>query len=156
MTAPIQHPGENQSNARARRSPKASRALADLYPDASGPGASAGIYHWTPEGRRLYDFTSGVLVSNLGHNPPEWMARFFKHMGWSHDGAKFDLKRALTLHRLQRRHPRRGRGYPQAGALVQQCARRQAAGASAVGRVRLRSDSEGAVGLPWPATGPAT
>jgi 4-aminobutyrate aminotransferase-like enzyme len=44
---------------------------------------SAGVYHWTPEGKRLYDFTSGVLVSNLGHNPGSWMRRFTRHMGWS-------------------------------------------------------------------------
>ena len=30
---------------------------------------SAGCYHWTPDGRKLADFTSGVLVANLGHNP---------------------------------------------------------------------------------------
>src|SRR5262249_28128793 len=35
-----------------------------------------------PEGRRLYDFTSGVLVANLGHNPGSWMRRFTAHMGW--------------------------------------------------------------------------
>src|SRR5262249_4690090 len=43
---------------------------------------SAGVYHWTPEGRRLYDFTSGVLVANLGHNPRRWMERFTQYMGW--------------------------------------------------------------------------
>ena len=43
---------------------------------------SAGVFHWTPEGRRLYDFTSGVLVANLGHNPRSWMQRFTAHMGW--------------------------------------------------------------------------
>ncbi len=43
---------------------------------------SAGAYHWTPEGRRLYDFTSGVLVANLGHNPESWMTRFTEYMGW--------------------------------------------------------------------------
>ena len=42
----------------------------------------AGVFHWTPEGRRLYDFSSGVLVANLGHNPVAWMQRFMKHMGW--------------------------------------------------------------------------
>jgi 4-aminobutyrate aminotransferase-like enzyme len=47
---------------------------------------SAGIYHWTPEGRRLYDFTSGVLVSNLGHNPTAWLRRFAKYMEWPADG----------------------------------------------------------------------
>jgi 4-aminobutyrate aminotransferase-like enzyme len=43
---------------------------------------SSGIYHWTPEGRRLYDFTSGVLVANLGHNPAAWMQRLVRYMGW--------------------------------------------------------------------------
>jgi 4-aminobutyrate aminotransferase-like enzyme len=43
---------------------------------------SAGVYHWTPEGRRLYDFTSGVLVTNLGHNPEPWMKRLTEYMGW--------------------------------------------------------------------------
>lgn len=43
---------------------------------------SAGCYHWTPEGRRLYDFASGVLVSNLGHNPKRWMKNFASYMNW--------------------------------------------------------------------------
>ncbi len=46
---------------------------------------SAGIYHWTPEGKRLFDFTSGVLVANLGHNPVRWMGRFREYMGWDGD-----------------------------------------------------------------------
>lgn len=44
---------------------------------------SAGTFHWTSEGRRLYDFTSGVLVSNLGHNPQRWMQRFAEYMRWT-------------------------------------------------------------------------
>jgi len=44
---------------------------------------SAGVFHWTPEGRRLYDYSSGVLVANLGHNPLRWMQRFANYMGWS-------------------------------------------------------------------------
>jgi 4-aminobutyrate aminotransferase-like enzyme len=44
---------------------------------------SAGVFHWTPEGRRLYDFSSGVLVSNLGHNPASWMRRFSGYLGWA-------------------------------------------------------------------------
>jgi 4-aminobutyrate aminotransferase-like enzyme len=36
---------------------------------------SAGSYHWTPEGRKLADFASGVLVANLGHNPTRWWQR---------------------------------------------------------------------------------
>src|SRR5262249_53059606 len=43
---------------------------------------SAGVYHWISEGRRLYDFSSGVLVANLGHNPSEWLKRFAAYMGW--------------------------------------------------------------------------
>lgn len=42
---------------------------------------SAGVFHWTPEGRRLYDFTSGVLVANLGHNNSDWQRRFQAHLG---------------------------------------------------------------------------
>jgi 4-aminobutyrate aminotransferase-like enzyme len=42
---------------------------------------SAGSYHWTPEGRKLADFTSGVLVANLGHNPTRWWRRVFEHLG---------------------------------------------------------------------------
>jgi 4-aminobutyrate aminotransferase-like enzyme len=44
---------------------------------------SAGVFHWTPEGRRLYDYSSGVLVANLGHNPLRWMQRLANYMGWS-------------------------------------------------------------------------
>ncbi|MBM4093536.1 MAG: aminotransferase class III-fold pyridoxal phosphate-dependent enzyme [Planctomycetes bacterium] len=46
--------------------------------------ASAGAYHWTPEGRKLADFTSGVLVANLGHNPVSWWRRFSRYMQWEH------------------------------------------------------------------------
>jgi 4-aminobutyrate aminotransferase-like enzyme len=59
------------------------RALRTFTPTQAVFARSAGIYHWTPEGRRLYDFTSGVLVANLGHNPRRWMERFVGHMGWS-------------------------------------------------------------------------
>ncbi len=41
---------------------------------------SAGAYHWTPEGRCLADFTSGVLVANLGHNPTRWWQRVLEYM----------------------------------------------------------------------------
>ena len=43
---------------------------------------SAGVFHYTPEGRRLYDYSSGVLVANLGHNPRVWMQRFAEYLGW--------------------------------------------------------------------------
>jgi 4-aminobutyrate aminotransferase-like enzyme len=44
---------------------------------------SAGVFHWTPEGRRLYDYSSGVLVANLGHNPRPWLNRFGDYLGWT-------------------------------------------------------------------------
>ncbi|MBM4069313.1 MAG: aminotransferase class III-fold pyridoxal phosphate-dependent enzyme [Planctomycetes bacterium] len=84
MTTPVLHPHENSSNAArdlvARVEP---RSLRTFTPTQAVLARSAGIYHWTPEGRRLYDFSSGVLVSNLGHNPSPWMNRFAKYMGWA-------------------------------------------------------------------------
>jgi 4-aminobutyrate aminotransferase-like enzyme len=83
MIPPLHHPRETSSNSArdvvARYEPK---ALRTYTPTQAVLAKSAGIYHWTPEGRRLYDFTSGVLVSNLGHNPDSWMRRFTEHMGW--------------------------------------------------------------------------
>jgi len=83
MTAPMHHAHESTSNAArdliARVEP---RALRTYTPTQAVLAKSAGIYHWTPEGRRLFDFTSGVLVANLGHNPTLWMRRFADYMQW--------------------------------------------------------------------------
>jgi len=83
MTAPVQFPHEDRSN-RARKTIAASEPLAlrTFTPSQAVLAKSAGAFHWTPEGRRLYDFTSGVLVANLGHNPRRWMQRFAGYMGW--------------------------------------------------------------------------
>ncbi len=43
--------------------------------------ASAGSYHYTNDGRKLADFTSGVLVANLGHNPVSWWHRLYGYLG---------------------------------------------------------------------------
>src|SRR5262245_19794296 len=84
MTNPIHHPHEPTSNTNrdlvVRLEPK---GLRTYTPTQCVIAKSAGIFHWTPEGRRLYDFSSGVLVSNLGHNPAAWMKRFLDYMGWS-------------------------------------------------------------------------
>lgn len=84
MQESIAHPAEMASNAeRASISsfePKSSRTFT---PSLAVIARSAGVFHWTPEGRKLYDFTSGVLVANLGHNPTEWTKRFFNYMGWT-------------------------------------------------------------------------
>jgi 4-aminobutyrate aminotransferase-like enzyme len=87
MNAPLQHPDEKASNiireGVARFEP---RSLRTYTPTHAVLARSSGVFHWTPEGRRLYDFTSGVLVSNLGHNPVGWMERFVRHMGWPTTG----------------------------------------------------------------------
>jgi 4-aminobutyrate aminotransferase-like enzyme len=84
MTAPIEFPGEDLSNAArriiARQEPV---ALRTFTPSQMVLARSAGVFHWTPEGRRLYDYSSGVLVANLGHNPLRWMQRFGTYMGWT-------------------------------------------------------------------------
>ena len=83
---PLHHAGESASNSvRADLVRVEPRSLRTYTPTQVVIARSAGVYHWTPEGRRLYDFTSGVLVSNLGHNPARWMQRFSQYMGW--DGA---------------------------------------------------------------------
>src|SRR5438034_9061207 len=83
MTQPLHHPHEAASNSVrdviARLEPK---SLRTFTPTQAVLAKSAGIYHWTPEGRRLYDFSSGVLVANLGHNPSSWMRRFADYMQW--------------------------------------------------------------------------
>ena len=83
MTMPIHHPREQVSNdARDLVGRVEPRALRTYTPTQAVLARSAGIYHWTPEGRRLFDFSSGVLVANLGHNPSSWMRRFVEYMGW--------------------------------------------------------------------------
>jgi len=80
---PIHHPQENQSNTtRDSISQAEPKTLRTFTPSQAILARSAGIYHWTLEGRRLYDFSSGVLVANLGHNPISWTQRFFHNMGW--------------------------------------------------------------------------
>lgn len=84
MTPLIQFEAEERSNAVRRqvaeREPKAMRTFT---PSQAVLAKSAGCFHWTPEGRRLYDYTSGVLVANLGHNPQRWQRRLFRAMDWN-------------------------------------------------------------------------
>jgi 4-aminobutyrate aminotransferase-like enzyme len=85
MIQSMHHPHELSSNAaRDLAFHYEPRALRTYTPTQAVLARSAGIYHWTPEGRRLYDFTSGVLVANLGHNPSSWLKRYADYMGWSH------------------------------------------------------------------------
>ena len=83
LSQPIHHVGEDQSNQIRELSHKTEpRALRTYTPTQAVFSHSAGVYHWTPEGKRLFDFSSGVLVANLGHNPISWTKRFFGYMGW--------------------------------------------------------------------------
>src|SRR5437016_12114579 len=83
MAAAPRHPDESSSNStRDLAAGYEPHALRTYTPTQAVLARSSGIYHWTPEGRRLYDFTSGVLVSNLGHNPATWMQRFTRYLGW--------------------------------------------------------------------------
>lgn len=98
MTEPLHHPLESKSNTIrdgiARYEP---RALRTYTPTQAILARSAGVFLWTPEGRRLYDFTSGVLVANLGHNPQSWMRRFLQYMNWSEINTTDDYSPALPL-----------------------------------------------------------
>src|SRR6266853_414699 len=86
MSPVIQFPGEERSNAARRivaeKEPVAQRTFT---PSLAVIAKSAGAFHWTPEGRRLYDYSSGVLVANLGHNPRRWLKRFAAYLGWTED-----------------------------------------------------------------------
>jgi 4-aminobutyrate aminotransferase-like enzyme len=81
---PICFDNEDQSNAVRRAINEFEpRALRTFTPTLAVLAKSAGIFHWTPEGRRLYDYSSGVLVANLGHNPRPWLNRFAEYLGWT-------------------------------------------------------------------------
>jgi 4-aminobutyrate aminotransferase-like enzyme len=80
-TPSIQHAGEDASNEIRRGVAQLEPAALRTYtPTLAVLARSAGSYHWTPEGRKLADFTSGVLVANLGHNPSRWWRRVIQYM----------------------------------------------------------------------------
>ena len=101
-TAPVvAHPGEDQSNdIRLRLTAAEPLALRTYTPSLAVLAKSAGSYHWTPEGRKLADFTSGVLVANLGHNPTRWWQRVIEYMGLGtlKDGGEFAQASTLTAY----------------------------------------------------------
>lgn len=77
----IEHPNEPQSNEVRRTIAQLEpRGLRTLTPSMAVIARSEGCYHYTPEGRKLADFTSGVLVTNLGHNPARWWNAVQKYM----------------------------------------------------------------------------
>lgn len=78
----IEHPGEPLANEVRRRLMQVEpHALRTFTPSLAVIERSAGCYHWTPDGRMLADFTSGVLVMNLGYNPTRWWRRVWEYLG---------------------------------------------------------------------------
>jgi 4-aminobutyrate aminotransferase-like enzyme len=78
----IQHAGEEKSNdIRDRLAVVEPHCIRTFTPSMAVLAKSAGSYHWTPEGRKLADFSSGVLVMNLGHNPTRWWQRVKDYLG---------------------------------------------------------------------------
>ena len=79
----IEHPNEPTSNAVRRLIEQyEARGLRTYTPSLAVLDRSAGAFHYTPEGRRLFDFAAGVLVANLGHNPRQWIERLLHYLGW--------------------------------------------------------------------------
>ena len=78
----LTHPLEDASNAvRQRNAAVMPRCQKTFTPSQVVISRSSGCYHFTPEGRQLADFSSGVLVANLGHNPTDWWRRVWNYMG---------------------------------------------------------------------------
>ncbi|HEX3997758.1 MAG TPA: aminotransferase class III-fold pyridoxal phosphate-dependent enzyme [Pirellulales bacterium] len=81
----IEHPSEDLSNdLRRRLADVEPRAQRTFTPSLAAIARSAGCYHWTCDGRKLADFTSGVLVANLGHNPIAWWRAVWRYLGLDH------------------------------------------------------------------------
>src|SRR6187401_2555995 len=94
----VQHPSEETSNDYRRRTVESEPlALRTYTPTLAIIAKSAGSYHWTPEGRKLADFTSGVLVANLGHNPTRWWQRVLDYLKLNVAGATGPYLSAVPL-----------------------------------------------------------
>lgn len=81
MTAPvIEHPGEPHGNGlRQRLGAVVGHAQHTYTPSQAVISRAQGCHLWTADGRRLTDFTSGVLVANLGHAHPGFEVRYRSH-----------------------------------------------------------------------------
>jgi 4-aminobutyrate aminotransferase-like enzyme len=98
---PIQHDAEDRSNDdRQRLAEVEPKSLRTFTSSLAVLARSSGAYHWTPEGRKLADFTSGVLVANLGHNPTRWWHRVVEYLGLGSlkDAGEFAEALALTTY----------------------------------------------------------
>lgn len=96
--APIHHAGEELSNdIRRRLLAVEPHCIRTFTPSMAVLAKSAGSYHWTPEGRKLADFSSGVLVMNLGHNPTRWWQRVKDYLGLHDLKTAGEFCEAVTL-----------------------------------------------------------
>lgn len=94
----IEHQGETLSNdVRRTIASVEPQCLRTFTPSLAVLARSAGSYHYTPEGRKLADFTSGVLVANLGHNPTRWWQRVLEYMSLDQLGTAGEYCDAVTL-----------------------------------------------------------
>src|SRR5687767_11789341 len=95
---PVQHDGEPKSNdIRQRLAAVEPHCIRTFTPSMAVLAKSAGSYHWTPEGRKLADFSSGVLVMNLGHNPTGWWLRVKDSLGLHNLKQADEFLSAVTL-----------------------------------------------------------
>ncbi len=98
VPAPIEHRDEETSNdIRRRLAAVEPHCIRTFTPSMAVLQRSAGSYHWTPEGKKLADFTSGVLVMNLGHNPARWWRRVMSHLGLDRTDSQAQFIEAVTL-----------------------------------------------------------
>ena len=94
----IHHAGEAASNEiRCQAMSVEAFAQRTFTPSLAVLARSEGCYHFTPEGRKLADFTSGVLVANLGHNPARWWRRVWEYMGLTSTAKDREYLPAVTL-----------------------------------------------------------
>lgn len=76
----IQHPGEPQGNAiRTALDAIVGRGQSTFTPSQAVITKAEGCWLETIDSRRLMDFASGVLVTNLGHGHPLFEARFAQY-----------------------------------------------------------------------------
>lgn len=94
----VQQPGELGSNDWRRRCAAAEpKSLRTYTPSLAVIQRAEGWHLFTVEDRRLVDFSSGVLVANLGHNPTEWWDRVLSYMGLQTAEADSLFARAAPL-----------------------------------------------------------
>ena len=84
MTETLHHPHESTSNAvRDRLARYEPRTLRTYTPTQAVLAHSAGVFHWTPEGRRALRFLVGRARRQSRTQSASWMQQFIQYMGWT-------------------------------------------------------------------------